>query len=302
MMANFGFTKEPTEQFPEGITEPMSRDFYAMLLVICSQHFLSALPMVPVLLTGWEKSSEEMRCCFILGTLSDVGFNLYDSAKATLQFFAPKQIGMTPIPFEYWFIGVVLHHSTSMFLVIPMNLKYAHRWEYHQLAVNLLLAASICYLAGCYKFTIDVLGKKTDFIKYKLIVVLQMGVILYTRVWLWFPSALSLRAHIRDQNDTTFFYGCTVMFTLLSLFNIILVVDGMQAIVKWVPKKFPQSEADKEETRILIQRSPSLGAHALASPAMIAIRRLRAKQKFRAAVHSVIASQRLASSVSKKAQ
>jgi len=73
------------------------------------------------------------------------------------------------------------------------------------------MAASVCYLAGCYKFTLDVKGSRVDFFKYKLIVLFQLGVILYTRVYLWFPRSLSLRAYIRDKNDTSFFYGCTVM-------------------------------------------------------------------------------------------
>lgn len=76
--------------------------------------------------------------------------------------------------------------------------------------MSLLLAASLCYLAGAYKFTLNVFDKKKDFYLYKIIVLFQLAVILYTRVLLWFPSVLSLRAHMKEQEDTTFFYGATV--------------------------------------------------------------------------------------------
>lgn len=35
MMQNFGFPKEPNKTFPKGVTEPMVRDFYADLIIIC---------------------------------------------------------------------------------------------------------------------------------------------------------------------------------------------------------------------------------------------------------------------------
>lgn len=293
MMKNFGFPSEPTKTFPNAITEEMSRDFYAFMLVICAQHMLSALPMLPVLINGWEGSTEVHKCCFMLGTMSDVAFNVYDMVNSSIRTFLHAKFGRAPLPVDFFIILCLLHHTLALALVIPLNLRYPHRWEYHQLAFSLLMAASVCYLAGCYKFTLDVKGSRVDFFKYKLIVLFQFGVILYTRAYLWFPTSLSLRAYIRDQNDTTFFYGCTVMVAIFSVFNLILVADASKAVVKWLPRSFPESKLERQATQSLIEESSALD---FPDPAAYTLKRMKARRRFKGAVHSVIASKRMASS------
>ena len=208
MMQNFGFPKEPTKTFPKGVTERMTRDFYADLINICLAHGFCASPMIPVLIYGWDQSSEFLQVCFVLGTLADLGFDIYDAISVSIRTFSKNHPSPTPI--EFWFILVWMHHTTALILVMPLNMHYVHRFEYHQTAVSLLLAASLCYLAGAYKFTLNVYEKRREFFIYKLIVLFQLGIIIYTRVILWFPAALSLRAHMKEQQDTTFFYGATV--------------------------------------------------------------------------------------------
>ena len=145
MMINFGYPKRPTEKFPNAITDSMACDSYTFLVTLCFQHFVSALPMIPVLVCGWDDASDTVKSLFILGTLSDVGFDIYDSCKSTFRAFANHP---NPLPLDFWIILVAMHHSTALSLVLPMNQKYIHRTEYHQTAVSLLMAASLCYGAG----------------------------------------------------------------------------------------------------------------------------------------------------------
>ena len=126
MMQNFGYPKTPTELFPYGVTEPMARDFFAVVSTICFAHFVSAFLMLPVLFYGWDSAPEATRCLFVLGTLSDVGFDIYDSTKSTMRAFLPKMTGTMPVPKPVWFVLVILHHSLAMAMVIPMNLKFIH--------------------------------------------------------------------------------------------------------------------------------------------------------------------------------
>ena len=207
MMRNFGYPKEQTKRFPEGVTEPMVREFYASLINICVAHAICASPMIPVWIYGWEKSSEPMQVLFVLGTLADLGYDIYDSIQLSIRTFTKHT---SPIPIDFWAILVCLHHTTAIFLVIPLNMHYVHRFEYHQTAVSLLFAGSLSFLAGAYKFTLDVNKKRSEFILYKMIVIVQLAVILYTRIYLWFPSALGLRAHMQEQNDVTFVQAATV--------------------------------------------------------------------------------------------
>lgn len=239
----------------------------------------------------------------MLGTMSDVGFSIYDTVDSFIRTFLDSKFGRAPLPVVFFVVKCILHHTTALALVIPLNLRYPDRWEYHLLAFSLLMAASVCYLAGCYKFTLDVNGNRVDFFKYKLIVLFQLGVILYTRVYLWFPTSLSLRAYIRDKNDTSFVYGCTVMVTIFSAFNLILVADAVKAAVKWLPRSFPKSKLERQATESLIQESSALD---FPDPAACTLRRMKARRRFKGAVHSVIASKRMADSLashsSKKVQ
>jgi len=176
-----------------------------------------------------------------------------------------------------------------------MNLKYSHRFEYHQTAVSLLMAAAICYGVGCYKFAIDI-GKKTSFYLYKLMVVLQLAIILYTRVYLWFPTASSFRSHLKEENDTAFLYGASVMIFIFSLFNMILVADGVKAVAKCLPKPFPKNKAEKEETKQTFRRA-SQGIDALGIGALAEVTGMMHRRKFKAAVHTVMAANRMSSSM-----
>lgn len=273
----------------------MVRDSYAFVCAILFAHFFSALPMLPVLVNGWDESSDVHKSMFVLGTLSDLGFDLYDATQMTYRTFFKHPL---PIPFDFWFVMVVLHHTTAMVLVLPMNLYYVHRAEFHQTAVSLLMAAVFCYGAGNYKFSLDIGNKRRDFFVYKCIVMFQLTIILYTRVWLWFPAASSFRNHLKEQNDMVFFYGASIMIGIFSLFNVILVVDGFKAAFKCIPKKFPEEELEKEKTVRTLRRASGADFPMLGSPALEITKRLRARRQFRAAVKAVIAAHSMSSGIS----
>ena len=147
MMQNFGFPKEPNKTFPKGVTEPMVRDFYADLIIICLAHAICVSPMIPVVAIGWDQSSELVKVCFILGTLADLGFDIYDAISLSLRTFSKNHPSPTPI--EFWFILVCMHHTTALLLVLPLNMFYAHRSEYHQTGKNstAILSLFFCHCA-----------------------------------------------------------------------------------------------------------------------------------------------------------
>lgn len=101
--------------------------------------------MLPVLLSGWDEASDTVKSLFIMGTLSDVGFDIYDAVKSTIRTFTKHS---DPLPIDWWIIIVAMHHTLALSLAFPMNLNYVHRWEYHQTAFSLLMAAAVCYGLG----------------------------------------------------------------------------------------------------------------------------------------------------------
>eukprot|EP00797_Seminavis_robusta_P002929 Sro1184_g250110.2 (179) ;mRNA; r:11684-12220 len=138
-----------------------------------------------------------------------------------------------------------MHHSLALALTIPMNLRYIHLAQYHETIVSLLFAGGFCYASGNYKFTLDV-SKTWDMIQYKVIVVAQLLIILYTRVYLWFPTCVSMFVYFKSEGDFLFAYGGAFVAFIFSLFNVVMVVDAIKAAVKWLPKKLPSSHSTKK--------------------------------------------------------
>ena len=142
-MHNFGFPRSPTPLFPKGVTEPMAREMYGFMATICFQHGASALLMAPLVF-----GAKSAKTLFILGTLSDVAFDIYDTVTVSLRTWCPllaRRLGYEAVPRAMWFLLCVLHHPLAMAMVLPMNLKYADVPDYHHICFSLLAAASVCY-------------------------------------------------------------------------------------------------------------------------------------------------------------
>ena len=223
---------------------------------------------------------------FVLGTLSDVAFDVYDAIKSTYRAFHKN--ASQPLPVDFWIVVVAMHHTLALSLVLPMNHKYVYLVDYQQTVVSLLMAASICYAAGNYKFTLDI-QKPNGFYQYKFIVLLQLGTILYTRVYLWYPALYNLLKYLKEEDDTVFFYGGCVMGVIFSIFNLLLVVDAFGAAVKWLPRTMPKSRRESE----LMSTEVADGAGMVPVAAMEFVAKYRRRQKFRAAAHSVMAMNRM---------
>lgn len=83
------------------------------------------------------------------------------------------------------------------------------------------------------------------------------------------------------------------MSIIFSIFNLVLVVDAFGAAAKWLPRKFPKSKEEKKETAELVRRTSAI---AIVTPQLL--RMLEPERKFKAAVNSVIAANRLSSHAS----
>lgn len=156
-----------------------------------------------------------------------------------------KMIGFQgTVPLPLVIIICCLHHPLAMLLVVPMNLKYSVLVQYHRIVTSLLLAAGVCFVSGQYKFTLDV-SKKSGFIQFKFIVLLQLVTILFTRGLLWFTQMPSALHHFYIVGDTSFLVGGAIGGVLMSLFNVIMILDATTAAVKWLPKPMPTEGSDE---------------------------------------------------------
>merc|ERR1712070_34639 len=234
VMRNFGYEEG-------SVSEDMALYGYVWVITMCITHVVSALLMLPVVVYGWSEAEETGRLCFFLGTLSEVGFDIYDFTKLVLLTFVPG-----PFPFlgppspcikPFLLLGV-FHHCTVLGMTIPMNLYYPSMAPYHRAAFALLFSAGVCYLTGQYKFTLD--GKTSDGLQsIKRIVSIQFVMNWLARVIVWFPCVYDLLAAFHSAGDVGFFRGASLGSLGMSLYNVAVVMDATQAFVKWQRKSIP---------------------------------------------------------------
>jgi len=232
-MMNFGYPKDT-------LTEESTRGCFSYIVVVCGNHFLSGFLMLPVVIYGWTGAQTQGQACFILGALLDVSLDVYDELRMFLTTFfheaiGKKLFGVEKCPKQFFIIIGVLHHPLAMSLVCPMLLYYPDMRSFHVIAVSLLLAAGICFLTGCYKYSLD-MTRAFDWYQFKSIVFLQAVTILFTRGYIWFYHMYIVLNTFWADGSMKMFYGGCVVASLMSLFNFVMIADSLSAAAKWLPR------------------------------------------------------------------
>jgi len=218
---------------------------FVWIITMCITHVVSASLMFPVIVFGWDTAGETGQLCFLVGTLSEVGFDIFDFSKVVLLTFCPGPFPFLgpPNPIKTFILIGVLHHCTVLGMTIPMNLHYPSMAAYHWAAFSLLFSAGVCYLSGQYKFTLDA---KTEggLVTIKKIMTVQFIMNWVSRVLIWFPCVYAALSAFKAADDVGFFRGACAGVTGMSLYNLAVVVDATLAFLKWQGKSLPSS--DKE--------------------------------------------------------
>jgi len=237
---NFGYQEKDC-------TEEAMLDAYCFVLLFCFHHFLAGCALLPVVIMGWEASGFTGQLLFVLGVLSDVALDLFDSVKIFMRTFLHNHIPWgPPCPLAFFIILCCLHHPLAIGMVIPLVVHQPEMRSFHLIATALLLAAGICFLTGAYKFTLDVKSKR-GFMQYKGIVLLQLVTILFTRGYIWFTQAYVTLSTFRSEGKTNFFIAGCVAASLMSLFNLVMIMDSIDAAKKWLPRPTPTGAEEGEE-------------------------------------------------------
>lgn len=243
LFKNFGYPEQD-------LSEEVLLDGFAYVLLGCGHHVLAGLMTVPVVFFGWG-DARPLQLIFLFGALADVALDVYDVFKKCVQKFVPKlssKLFTGTCPLAFFVVICCLHHPLAMLMVVPMNLYYPHLEPYHQIVCALLLAAGVCFLSGQYKFTLNT-KTLSGFYQFKGIVLLQLVTILFTRGFIWFTRAWACLAYFYRMNDMRFFAGGCICAGLMSMFNVVMIMDSLGAAVKWLPRSKPEHEEDHEELK-----------------------------------------------------
>ena len=171
--------------------------------------------------------------------------------------------------------------------MISTQAKYIDLADYRMTCFSLLFAAAVCFSLNSYKMTLDV-TKRTPFLAFKAILVVQVGTIVYTRVILWFPTCARMLAHFADAGDTMYYRGGLCAAGLMTLFNLAILNDAVVTFLKWIPKPLPEPTTRAANQKLLreLSRSSSLGS-------ALSLSGRSGRDRFRAAARAVIAAKRL---------
>ena len=221
----------------DGLTEAFVTESWSAALVYSFTHAACVAPCVPVGIYGWEAVSAEWRTAFVLGALGDLGFTLYDELKTTWRALCwqsfQKMTGQAPVTMGFWVIMCVLHHPMSLCILFAMNANYVWLPAYHRIVFSLLFAAAICVGLGQYKMTLDI-KTSSGLLKFKICVIIPFFVMLWARGYVWAMEVYSALKTFHDAGDDAFFYGALPLSLLMTLFNVVLIVDVTQSFVKYV--------------------------------------------------------------------
>lgn len=242
MMANFGYPKDE-------ITEQQAVEIFTWVITMCMTHLTSASLMVPVITRGWKGAGPLGRLLFTLGTLAEVGFDLYDGPKMFCLSFLKdhfKWLG-SPVPKQSCILVGGLHHSTVVSLAIPMNLKYSHLPQYHWIAFSLLGSAGACYISGHYKFTLDAKTPE-GLATCKRIVLFQVLLNYISRLCIYFPAAFYALKTFKAKGDKAFLYGGAVGMLGMGLYNLAVLGDAAVTGHKWLYKAVSDKEHDENRS------------------------------------------------------
>jgi len=239
IMVNFGYPKDET-------TEDHAVYGFVWIITMYITHIVSASLMVPVIIYGWSAAGAVGQLLFFLGTLSEVGFDVYDWSKTFLLTFAHSSFPNLgpPGPVKAFILICILHHSTVLGLTFPMNLKYPSMTAYHWVAFSLLVSAGICYIAGQYKFTLDA-KTRSGLATIKKIMILQFVFNWLSRVGIWFPAVFVVLQNLYGKGDMLYFAAGLVGGLGMSLYNLLVVADATTALLKWLPRAADGSAANE---------------------------------------------------------
>ena len=164
------------------------------------------------------------------GNLSELGWETKDTLLRVYEMLFGGVVGRRKNPFKF-ILMMGIHHTSALCMVIPINLYYPDDTYFHELSGILQLSAGIMFILMNYGYTCDV-TKASELLKMKISVTLSYIIITWARFvrYFWLLMIIGERI-IADGNWGVFILACIPGF-FLSIFNMILVVNGTGKFIK----------------------------------------------------------------------
>ena len=179
------------------------------------------------------------------GGLSEIGWEVEDMLIRVYEIIFGGVEGRKKNPMSL-IIFLIMHHSAACCMVIPMNIFYHDNVYYHETTCWLQLAAFVAFYCQQYGFTLNVKTQE-GLNKMKISISISFMIIIWSRVirYAWLLQIL-MTTIWEDQNWIVI--KCAVApYILLSLVNVLIVMDASAKFAKFVPMQIKKHSMDDIE-------------------------------------------------------
>jgi len=283
----------------EGQIDNMRKD-WPFMQVIALQHGIGALLCVPALVNYGDPSWSASLAS--LAILSEMGWELEHTIVDLIykRYFTPN--GKVRVP-NIMMVVFIFHHSLSCSMGLPMILRYRNLRALHWLSFDLQLGGAIFEVAE-YSKLLDI-RKPNELRQFKICNFVLFVFMTWTRFFHWtYLCGSILLTFYRDEN-WLFLAAGIVPILVFSLFNaLFMVIPFTERFVKFMYasaeyESLPEG-TKRRQSLIRLESTVTDLMESTEDPVMAISRRLSAKGRFKSAVNTVIASNRMKSSLSNK--
>jgi len=178
------------------------------------------------------------------GMLCELGWETQDTLVRIFCYTFGGKSGKERYPLATTIFACVIHHVVSFSLVIPMNIYYPDWSLVHEMACLLELAAAVAGFTQYYGYTKDV-KTHSGLRNMKISIIVTFAIMIWSRMirYFWLAWIIGRRTW-KDGNILVFTLMCVSLF-FFTLFNILIMIDAIQKLLKFLPMRIEHH--DKEE-------------------------------------------------------
>ena len=182
------------------------------------QHFVGGALCIPAVLGYSDSSWASSLAC--LGILSEMGWELSDVADI---FMTRSTVdGKEKMPNTMVFI-LMIHHSMTLTLGLPLVLKYRELRELHLMAFNLQWAAAIAISMNEYTKCLD-LTKPRQLVSFRILNGIGFVIMAWMRGFQWIYLSAQLMTILYNHEEWTMLFVGMIVCVLITGFNLILCI------------------------------------------------------------------------------
>ncbi|KAL3810178.1 hypothetical protein ACHAXA_001599 [Cyclostephanos tholiformis] len=237
----------------EEAIELMMKEWPAHVVIIL-QHAAGSILCIPSLFGIGDASWASSLAC--LGCLSELGWELENTAEIVYTRLFTEH-GKRTMP-NFLVVLLLLHHSLTLCLGLPMVLHYRNLWVFHQLVFDLQLGGAVFLSLTEYSKFLDI-TKANELWKFKVCNFLILALNIWTRLFHWiYLSAHMMLTWYRDKAWAFMVVGAVVI-VLFSFFNAaFMIIPIYQRFVKFLRvsaeyDSLPPDASEKQRRQSIIQ-------------------------------------------------